>query len=333
MCLYPKLVRNPKYRMNKKNGGDVPAVSDNRVLWVPVGCGQCIQCRRQKANEWKVRILEEIKDKRKCNFVTLTFSPESLEKLLKRFQVKNECSAIAGKAIRLFLERYRKKYKRSIKHWFITELGEEESERLHIHGLMWEIPDDKEIEELWGYGNVVIDKRAVTTKTVNYCVKYMVKIDHKHKNFRNQIFCSAGIGKGYLGRYNSSLNIFRGSETDESYVLPNGSRVALPIYYRNKIYSDEEREQLWLNKLDKNERWVNGIKVKIDTEEGLNHYYTLLANAQEYNKQAGYGDDSKEWKKKEYNITYKMLLKKEKLKKVLEDEKKLLSLQHKKRKK
>lgn len=322
MCLYPKLVKNPKYKVTKKNGGKIPAVSDERVLYVPVGCGQCIQCRRQKANEWKVRMIEELKNNEKCNFVTLTFSPESLEKLLKEFGVKNECSAIAGKAIRLFLERYRKKYKKSIKHWFITELGEEESERLHIHGLLWEIPDNEEIKKLWNYGNVVIDKRPVTTQTVNYCVKYMVKVDHKHKNFRNQIFCSAGIGKSYLGRYNASLNIFRGSETDESYILPNGSRVALPIYYRNKIYSDAQREQLWLNKLDKNERWVNGIKVKIDTEDGLNYYYELLANAQHSNKQSGYGDDSKEWKKREYNITYKMLLKKEKLKKALQNEKK-----------
>ena len=34
MCLYPKLIKNKKYTKSKKNGGVIPAVSDNRVLWV-----------------------------------------------------------------------------------------------------------------------------------------------------------------------------------------------------------------------------------------------------------------------------------------------------------
>ena len=53
MCLYPKLINNPKYRANKKNGGDIPAVSDNRVLQVPIGCGNCIECRMQKKRQFK----------------------------------------------------------------------------------------------------------------------------------------------------------------------------------------------------------------------------------------------------------------------------------------
>ena len=32
MCLYPTLIKNPKYKPNKKNGGQVPPVLDKRVL-------------------------------------------------------------------------------------------------------------------------------------------------------------------------------------------------------------------------------------------------------------------------------------------------------------
>ena len=32
MCLYPKLIKNRKYIANKKNGGNIPPVSDLRVL-------------------------------------------------------------------------------------------------------------------------------------------------------------------------------------------------------------------------------------------------------------------------------------------------------------
>ena len=48
MCLYPKFIDNPRYRKNKKNGGIIPAVSDERVLLVPIGCGKCMECKKQK---------------------------------------------------------------------------------------------------------------------------------------------------------------------------------------------------------------------------------------------------------------------------------------------
>ena len=62
MCLYPKLIKNKKYVANKKNGGNVPIPKDDRVLFVPVGCGNCIECKRQKKREWQVRLQEELKE-------------------------------------------------------------------------------------------------------------------------------------------------------------------------------------------------------------------------------------------------------------------------------
>ena len=82
MCLYPKLIKNRKYIANKKNGGIIPAVSDNRVLLVPVGCGKCMECSKQKSNNWKVRLNEEIKEHKNGQFITLTFSDEELKKLI-----------------------------------------------------------------------------------------------------------------------------------------------------------------------------------------------------------------------------------------------------------
>ena len=46
--------------MNKKNGGQVPPVSDSRVLLVPVGCGKCIECRKQKSRNWQIRLKADI---------------------------------------------------------------------------------------------------------------------------------------------------------------------------------------------------------------------------------------------------------------------------------
>ena len=53
MCLYPKPIENPKYRPNKKNNYNPPTCEDDRVLYVPVGCGNCIECRNQKKENGK----------------------------------------------------------------------------------------------------------------------------------------------------------------------------------------------------------------------------------------------------------------------------------------
>ena len=83
---------------------------------------------------------------------------------------------IATKAIRLCLERIRKQTSKSIKHWFITELGHEKTERLHLHGIVWGIGTDKLITDKWNYG-ITFTGFFVNEKTINYITKYMLKVD------------------------------------------------------------------------------------------------------------------------------------------------------------
>ena len=85
--------------------------------------------------------MEEIKHDKTGKFITLTFTEGNLIKL------ENETgnnpnnyiryNAVATLAVRRFLERWRKKYKKSVKHWLITELGQNETERIHLHGIIF----------------------------------------------------------------------------------------------------------------------------------------------------------------------------------------------------
>lgn len=321
MCLYPILIDNPKYKANFKNGGDVPIMKDKRVAKVPIGCGQCIECRKQKARGWQVRLSEEIKHTTNGKFVTLTFSNESLQKLQEELQT-NECNAVATLAVRRFLERWRKKYKKSVKHWLITELGHQNTQRIHLHGLIFTDVTNAEMEKIWSYGKTDQGK-YVNQRSVNYIVKYLTKTDKDHKNYKPIVLCSAGIGKQYLERLQSKNNRYRGTDTDETYRLPNGRKIALPIYYRNKIYSEEEREQLWLQKLDKQERWVDGEKY--DIGQGLEAYNSAVNTARWKNKLLGYGSDEKEYKQHDYNTTVReltKLTKQERLRRDIEKNKK-----------
>ena len=81
MCLYPKLIKNRKYLPNKKNEYCAPVPDDERKEWVAIGCGNCMECIKQKTNEWRVRLNEEIRGN-ECKFVTLTFSNENVADLI-----------------------------------------------------------------------------------------------------------------------------------------------------------------------------------------------------------------------------------------------------------
>ena len=119
---------------------------------------------------------------------------------------------------------------------------------------------------------------SVNQKTINYIIKYITKIDEDHKGFKSIILSSAGIGKQYINRQDAQNNKYNRESTKETYILPSGTRTALPIYYRNKLYTDEEREKLWLNKLDKQERYVMGIKISVKKDES--EYNQVLEQAQ-----------------------------------------------------
>jgi hypothetical protein len=165
------------------------------------------------------------------------------------------------------LERIRKKTKKSVRHWFITELGENTG-RIHLHGICWGNPDL--IKDNWKYG-FVFQGNMCNEKTVNYVVKYMLKENPIDRNYIGIVLCSAGIGKGYEQSYNSKRNAYRENNTNEYYRLPNGMELPLPEYYRKKIYNEEEREKLWIEKQERGYRYICGEKVSIDDEEEYNN--------------------------------------------------------------
>lgn len=308
MCLYSRIGANPRYLPNRKNGGFVPEAPDERVKAVPFGCGKCIECRQKKAREWQVRLHEELKDDAQALFMTMTFSNEALDKLEKECKTEDP-NEIAARAVKLFGKRWIKKYNESIKHWLVTELGHgkraefnKSTERLHLHGFLWTTKRASEIEETWGYGWVDTGE-YVNDKSVGYCVKYVSKVDAAHPGFTSKVFASKGLGKSWLNRYDARLNKFQGENTREYYKAPSGQKLAIPTYFRNKLWTDKEREQLWLQKLNKQTRYVRGEKIDVSTTEGEREYDQALKYRQDENVALGY--PAEPWNLKKYKKSRK----------------------------
>lgn len=328
MCLFPTLRPNKKYVANKKNGGNVPVCIDERTKWVPTKCGNCMECRKAIAREWQIRLLEEIRNDNTGKMVTLTFSTESLKKLAKDKYVAGSTgyekdNAIAKRALRLFNERWRKKNKVAIKHWVITELGGGTWEHMHMHGILWTTESREEIQAKWDYGKVHFGD-WVNEQTVTYCTKYVYKKDPEHPNYKSRVLTSPGMGKGYTKRIDARNNKYKVGETKEYYKTRTGHKVALPVYWRNKLYTEEERERLWIEKLDKQERWVDGRL--IDISKGDENYWKALKEARKKNKRLGYKDDSKDWDKIKYENQLRQLKINERLKGEANPQERLTSL-------
>ena len=270
MCLYPRLIPNPKYKKNKKNKGVVPPVWDKRITFVPIGCQECMECAKKKMNEWRVRLGEEIRNNpKKAHFITLTFSEENLQKKLDDQSDNDFCY----QELRLWTERIRKVTKKGLRYWFITEKGENFTERIHMHGIIW--TDEKELEtarEKWTNGIIDVGW-GVSERTINYLIKYLMK----GTEFKSKIWCSNGIGRGYEKRTDAEKNkfTFKTNKTKEYYTTRQGIKTALPIYYRNKIYTEDQREMLWVEKLDRMERYIDGVRIDVSTNEGMKLYENI----------------------------------------------------------
>ena len=122
--------------------------------------------------------------------------------------------------------------------------------------------------EKWKYGIKFVGN-YVNNQTIGYIVKYMNKADIDNKNFIGKVLCSKGIGKHYIERIDAKNNQYKeNKETNTEYRFRNGMIMQLPKYYKNKIYTDEERDKMWTKLLDKDEYYICNSKYKgSDTEE------------------------------------------------------------------
>lgn len=228
--------------------------------------------------------MEEIKSNPKnIIFATLTFSEESLKKL--EYDEK-EPNKAPQKAISLFRKRWWKKYKTPLRHWLITEMGHDNTKRIHLHGIIWTNLTEEQFEKEWGYGWIFFG-HEVNEKTINYIVKYVTKRDEANPEFNGKIFTSKGIGKEYINDNSLRRHRYQDRFTVETYRTNSGVKAALPTYYRQKIWTIQEREALRIIKEEKQVKYYNKTPIKVETIEQYKEYINAVKYWQSIKKYDG----------------------------------------------
>ena len=281
MCKNKIIIKNKRYQPTKKNGYTKETPRDRRLSYIEIPCGECKECKKKRKEMWRLRIENELLDSKSAIFFTGTFSDEAIENIKKQYGVKEE-NDIATKANRLFLERLRRKYNIKLTHWCITELGSKKG-RIHIHGIFF-IKGNQDIKYIkdkikrewdfgWNYLGYVDQER-----TINYITKYMLKENENFKEFKPKVLASQKIGIGFIER-NKEFYKYKEKngeiEANTKMEYLDGRETYLIKYYKEKLYTTEERENILLSILDENKRKINSRVFKgydLETELEYNRF-------------------------------------------------------------
>lgn len=208
------------------------------------------------ATQWAFRIYQEEKKSTSSHFVTLTYDPENIpiskkgymtldsgKHLEKFWKILRNCyryRAINPKTGRL--KWYYDKVPK-IKYFAVSEYGGK-TNRPHYHALILN-SHEHHIKNSWKYGFVHIGK--VQQASIMYCLKYMMK-DSKipqHKNddripeFRRS---SVKLGLSYL---TPQMIKYHRDNPEKPYIVQEGGfKVAIPRYFRKKIWNDLELKEI-----------------------------------------------------------------------------------------
>lgn len=255
MCLFPISVRTQYLKQHFIAGTTSFLVQMPKYRVVP--CGKCYDCRRSKASAWRFRLFKEMQlgGHKNSIFVTLTLSDD--------YYTPDTDPALY---IRRFLDRLRKEFGHSLKHWFTHEYGTDRNgtHRLHFHGILWDWPDpdrelhriqsnpdkdlrqymmrswnDRHLAPLWSYGFTVCG-HTCDIGTALYITKYITKGYFEYYThpevwkFPPRIYCSAGIGIAYLPSVQSRRRALRHGPIYDSIGV---CRYRVPDYFTRKSMS------------------------------------------------------------------------------------------------
>jgi hypothetical protein len=186
-------------------------------------------------------------------FVTLTYNTDIVPITKKGYMTLDKTD------IQKFIKRLRKYEHKNgntnpLKYYACGEYGTNK-QRPHYHLILFNA-SPKGIEATWtinGRPIGVIHLGTVTGASIGYTLKYMCKeptnrIPAHANDDREKIFScmSKGLGANYLT--NNIKTWHKNDLLNRMYVpLVDGKKIAMPRYYKQKIYTEEERQKIGLS--------------------------------------------------------------------------------------
>ena len=212
----------------------------NDGLEVPVPCGKCPPCLKRRASFWSFRLLKESERSSSAWFVTLTYSEKNVPLTDRGFM------SLDVPSFQRFMKRLRKKHDKNVrlKYYCAGEYGTK-TWRPHWHMILFNA-DIGKVDEAWHLGRIHCGD--VSGASIGYTLKYMMKpprvpVHGNDDRVKERSLMSKGLGSNYLT--DSVVAWHRRAVLENCYIrLPGGVTMALPRYFKERLYSDAEREEI-----------------------------------------------------------------------------------------
>lgn len=204
-----------------------------------VPCGKCAFCLTNKRSEWIFRIFHEMRTQEYPGwFLGFTYD----EKHVRR--VADGRLSLRFYDIQLYLKRLRKA-NFYVKYVCVGEYGSR-THRPHYHMLLWTSAPVERLQSEWKSskdGTILgaIHFGRISLASAMYAMKYIIQPKQRDVDGieRTRAQFSKGIGLGYLSKAVYDYH----TEDYENPVLTSvvdGKQVALPRYYRKKIFTKHQ---------------------------------------------------------------------------------------------
>lgn len=258
------------------------------VLTVP--CGKCAACLTNKRTEWTFRLQQELKVASTAKFITITYDENTIPHTSYGEQELNK------KDIQLFIKSIRNEQKRcnnqsQIRYYMVGEYGTE-TDRPHYHILLFNADASfydltpkltTKLTETWKKGH--LDIGTCTLASIHYVTKYVITKNEKEHGNRQKPFSlmsrRPAIGQNYLKAnkkyHKDNLRFYVNS--------PNGTKQGLPRYYKDKIFTDEEKT-IQSNKGNAETARIFAEKICNTRKRGLEPYKYIEQQEKNFEKKA-----------------------------------------------
>lgn len=217
-------------------------------------CGKCYNCRMSRLRTWIWRCKQEVRRSLSAYFITLTYDNDNIP------LTKNKFPTLVEDHMSKFIRKLRKTQSKDIKirYYGVGEYGTH-GDRPHYHMIIYNVIDQREIIKCWGKGQVHIGQ--VTAQSVAYTLAYInCQTKPKHKNddrVMEVIRHSRDIGTNWIT--DSIKNHFQQNWQDWSITDRDGTKIAMPRSFRDKIFDKETK----LDQADIAQRKVSEIEVEL----------------------------------------------------------------------
>jgi len=199
-------------------------------------CGGCEGCRKQRSADWCFRLLQEMQNHQLSLFTTLTYSDENIKSSPDGQVTLNK------RDLQLFFKKLRKHNRSPVKYYACGEYGGTTC-RPHYHAILFGATPTA-VSNAWDLGHSY--NGEVNIKTIQYVTGYIIKPklvgfnpgDDRQREFSHM---SKKLGLSYL---TDEIRAYHENGLKSFVTLEGGQKQRLPRYYRDKIFTDAEKEQI-----------------------------------------------------------------------------------------